>query len=837
MNWELVVDVFGEALEHEVESRDRFVRERCANHESEYREVLRLLQLHRDDEFLRPPEPEALPPPPYLGADRRLGDFELIEEIGSGATARVFRARQVSLEREVALKVLEPESRVSRSASERFRRGASAAARLEHPNVVPIFSVDEQHGVHFFAMGLIRGETLEHRLERARVLNEAGDFDAFGELRIAWVARVVEKIARALEVAHVAGLVHRDVKPGNVLIDEEGEPHVVDFGLAHELDRESLDQTGMLYGTPFYMSPEQVGGDSSGIDARTDVFAIGVVLYEMLTLERPFDGANHFELIRAIERSEPVPVRERRADVPRDLEVVCHKALEKDPKRRYQSARELADDLERFRNHRSIRAKPPTLADQTEKFLRRRRVEVVVVAIVLALLVAVFLVTWTMNERERLEREIAPIERFVDSGWRFDLSELKHVQRAIDRLDPQHLSTARTQLVADARTKLADVRTELESRMGRVLERGFEAAAFSVGSDEEDAPSLGDVVLGALVGEERNDPESLNDLLNPRLTIDTEPGATVRLFRNAPSTGVVVGDPIELGSEVKSKPIPPGYYRIHVRAPDGRSNELTRVIVTPRKGHEFTVPLRAIDEVTRDMVLVASGPFVFGMGENDENYGEGAANLADAFWIDRSEVSNAEYRRFVEETGYPPPRHWKGRYDASWGPLPVVNVSADDAEAYALWAGKRLPTAWEWQRAARDTDGRRYPWGSDGTDLANRAVIGPSDITQAIGTGRYDDAVWSLYASKVMAVDIETLDRSPVGMLHSLGNVKEWTETRFREAQPDGTTLVIPRQRLILGGSWTLPPELCQLVSYSPAPASLLEYSIGFRCARSADRQ
>jgi serine/threonine-protein kinase len=271
---------------------------------------------------------------------RQFGDYELIEEIGRGAMGVVYKARQRSLDRPVAIKMLLRGEHASDADLARFRVEAEAAARLKHPNVVSVFEVGECHGQAYFSMQLVEGTTL------ARLV-------AQGPLPPRDAAFYVAAIARAIHHAHQAGILHRDLKPSNVLIDRDDRAHVSDFGLAKrlpgrdaEVHRKGLTQTGAILGTPSYMSPEQASGSRGVVGPVSDIFSLGAILYELLTGRPPFQAATYLDTLLLVLEQEPVPPRLLNRQVDRELEMICLKCLQKPPDLRYETAERLAEDLE-----------------------------------------------------------------------------------------------------------------------------------------------------------------------------------------------------------------------------------------------------------------------------------------------------------------------------------------------------------------------------------------------------------------------------------------------------------------------------------------------------------
>jgi serine/threonine-protein kinase len=350
------------------------------------------------DGLLRPEEaPDAALP-------RRLGRYELLAEAGRGGIGTVYKARDLQLDRPVAVKTLRRDLLPSPEHVTALAREARAAARLHHPNIVTVYDGGEIDGVPFVSMEYVEGASLASVLAERR-------------LSLGALVAVLHKAAEAVGYAHQQGLVHRDLKPGNILVDARGEPRVIDFGVAKLVDREAfLAATGPA-GTPYYMSPEQIR-DPKGVDARSDVYALGVCLYQMMTGRMPFEGNDVYPLFQRILHEEAPPPRSLRPDLPRDLETICRKAMERDPARRYAGARELAEDLARYLAGEPIAARPPGAGERILRRLSRHRARLAAGS---AALLAVLAVAWGVRsaERERLQRyrafqeELKPLEALV----------------------------------------------------------------------------------------------------------------------------------------------------------------------------------------------------------------------------------------------------------------------------------------------------------------------------------------------------------------------------------------------------------------------------------------
>src|SRR2546423_10681572 len=318
-------------------------------------------------------------PSPML---RDFGDYELLEQIGRGGQGVVFRARQKSLNRTVALKVISLGQWASEAHLKRFRREAEAAASLDHAGIVPIYEVGERDGSCYFSMKFIEGGQLDEVVRDTAMSTRQA-------------AELIAKVARTVHYAHEHGILHRDIKPGNILLDAKGEPHLTDFGLARLVEAEStVTRTREVLGTPSYMAPEQAAGETSKVGKATDVYGLGAVLYQLLTDHPPFAGGTTYETIKVLLETDPRQPRQLNPKIDRDLSTICLKCLEKDPQRRYPSALVLAEDLERWLKHEPIQARRTGIFARGKKWVQRNPTRALLTASLIALAAAAGWIIW-----------------------------------------------------------------------------------------------------------------------------------------------------------------------------------------------------------------------------------------------------------------------------------------------------------------------------------------------------------------------------------------------------------------------------------------------------------
>jgi serine/threonine protein kinase/formylglycine-generating enzyme required for sulfatase activity len=730
--WKEVERIFVGALDRPAGRREGYAQTECRGNEQILTEVLRLLRAEKPpSEFIEPPSSDEPGPGPELPG--RLGEFELLEEIGRGAMGVVYRAIQQPLGRAVAVKVLPPGLALSQQKIDRFVREARAAAKLNHPHIVPVITVGEDQGVRYFAMEYIEGHNLAVELKRIRkALLEEGarpthlpDSRSLDYFRS--VARLVRDVADALQHAHEHEIIHRDIKPSNLQLDSHGGVHVVDFGLAHDAAQSTLTRSGDVAGTPHYMSPEQARAHRHQIDHRTDIYSLGVVLYELLTLKRPYEGKSSAEVINNILQTEATGIRRLNKRVPRDLELICETAMAKDLHGRYLTVAGLRDDLNCFLAHQAPRvARPIPAWRRFQRKCRQHRAALVAVACTVVALIA--------------------------GAWMMAVLSVPRV----------HVS-----ITSDA---------------------------------DEDRVHVQNI-------------DMVTGRLDDRRLIGTTP--------------------------LRAHSLDPGYYRFTVERPGFGWSELTRLLIHDGEHYEVATTVRRASAEELDMVFLPAAEVLVGFESDMFRQYDLRKEFVREFWIDKYEVSNGQYRTFLDalsesdrreyEPGNWREEWWRENYSPEWDDFPAVDVLYVGAQAYAEWAGKRLPTYHEWERATRGKDTRLYPWGNEAEGLRTRAVY-DREPRHSIW--------WRDYLLQVAPVNsLETPngtldDITEYGLLHALGNAQEWTET-IDVSWVDGVPHPGLADRIVKGADWDSNYGGQGLAGVTCQPTALAD-RVGFRCAKSA---
>ena len=664
---------------------------------------------------------------------RTISQYEILEKLGAGGMGVVYKARDTKLNRLVALKFLPPHLSASPEEKHRFLHEARAASALDHPNIGVVHDIGETpDGQMFIVMAYHEGETLKARIERAYEQGETVLDKVARGLSIAEALDIARQIAAGLAKAHEHGITHRDIKPGNVIITTDGVAKIIDFGLA-KLSNATATIAGSTKGTAAYMSPEQATGKE--VDARTDVWSLGVALYEMLAGALPFQGAHQAAQISAILSTKPKPLRELRPDVPEEVERIVARALEKDAARRYASGAELARDLAAC----LARISAPVFAAPA-----RRRVAVPLAVAAAVILAGAAWFGWRQSKiRWAHEQALPEIERLAGAG-----------------------------------------------KVGDAFLLARQAASYIEG----------DPALAKLWGE-----------VSVEFSAETDPpGAEVEIqpFSQPESQWMRLGTTPFGGVRV-----PRTFARWRITKPGFAVLQGARATWAPK----LVQKLEPEGSTPPGMVLVPGSAFTVNVGQ----VGQLPTVQLDTYWIDKYEITNRQYKEFIDAGGYQKREYWKHRFlkdgrELTWehaleefrdstgrpGPStweagrypdgqedhPVAGVSWFEAAAYAEFAGKSLPTIFHWYMAANVNTGAFI------TPASNFSRKGAAPVGKYQGIG-------------------------PNGTFDMAGNVKEWCWT------PTGDGL-----RYILGGGWNEPMYMFHDAdARSPWDRSKM---YGFRCVR-----
>ena len=670
--------------------------------------------------------------------------FRIIRELGRGASGRVSLAEDIELRRLVALKF----SRGFGSSREQDQliEEARLAAKLDHPGILRVLQIGKNEEGVFIASAFVDGPSLRVHLERRRALEgrtlepDDGADPVESTLKecehsVPAVLTVMRRLAEATAYAHSMGVVHRDLKPSNIILNERCEPVIADFGIAGDV-ADPRERSPMV-GTLSYMSPEQAGAIDDPVGPPTDQYALGVLLYEMLTLEKPYRVDTSAELLAYFERAISAG-RPRRGEDPEPI-------LGRDPRR-----------------------EDPAIPASVAEICRRATA-------------------------------IYPEDRYA-SVTEF----LGAIDRAITEVEPHRLRVLGVNLRAPSLPAAVAVLA-----LG-LLSIATVAVYWSAGS----ASASGSGAPSGPVGS--SGPSMFVSLPDAR-------EVAVERFDGSELVPVVRHDPKEGPLDIA---VDPGAYRVTV-VRDDTTREITRVF---GKRDKFTLMKRWMPPSIREapMVLVEGGEYVVGIpNAMIPNQQQRTVTLR-PFWMDRREVSNAEYRAFVNATGHRAPPSWPTPYDPGIDDLPVVGVSQADARAYAEWVGKRLPTEVEWEVAAAGKERFRFPWGNESRAIPTLRL--GADMHAGVMSNFEDPTQYALYRSSVVPVT-EAIDETPLGILNLASNVAEWTDTIFRPSEGPSVVVAAVARGNTFQTTDMFPLENQNVMLQVPESRS---FGFGFRCAKSA---
>ncbi len=800
--WATIERLYHLALDQPAGRRDAFLDASCAGDADLRREIARLLAHDDADDgwldgsamtvaaqTLAGDQAQAHARADLLTPDHVVGHYRIVRRLGQGGMGEVLLADDLTLGRRVALKFLAPDAIEDEDARSRLVREARAASALTHPHIVTVHAVEEADGRTFIVMEYVEGDTLEAVLRR-------------GRLPIARVLELGVQVAEGLSAAHLVGLIHRDIKPANIVITATGHAKILDFGIARRWrspgDEASATSgtalpgqtaAGLIHGTVSYMSPEQARG--AALDPRADLFSLGAVLYEAATGTRPFQGPDEASILRSIATATPELPSARRPDLPQEFDVVIARALAKAASSRFASTLELADALRALQGLDAIRS--------TRRVRRWLIGAAAVLLVVTGSLGALFV---RASNRRWAATAVVEVERLAVAGrYREGYALAEQAARYL----PQDAALARLRLlVADS------VSVVSEPAGARVFLTSHEGGHARAGGRQ----LLGTTPLAGI------------SIARDDYLIEIEKDGYVPARRTISSallrTDRAVFDPSAATRHATFSEDRPGDYRLRLDAP-GPIAISTRLI--PSAG------------APAGMVFVPGGRY----GLTAVGKPLTATVTLDDYFIDRLEVTNRAFREFIEAGGYvreawwtepitmdgrvlapaeamprfrdrtgrPGPRSWAdGTYPSELADHPVTDISWYEAAAYAAFRGARLPTVFQWEKAARDGQVARVlgfvmPWGL--VDAPER-LNGRANF---LGTG-------------TMPADAFPFGVSPYGAHQMAGNVAEWC----LNAQPGGRT--------VAGGSWQDPLYL--FGNYGSYPALHTASTIGFRTVRAAAR-
>ncbi|MFT5285857.1 MAG: sulfatase activating formylglycine-generating enzyme [Planctomycetota bacterium] len=855
--WKRLKALRERALELKGAQREAFLKEECRDDPELLAELKRLLgDTDIPDEFLTPLDLEKVVNPDWH-YPKTLGDFELISEIGRGGVGVVFLAKQAGLERKVAVKALPPYVTRSQRDVDRFQREGHAVSLLNHPGIVSIYAVGQDADTPYFAMEYVEGRTLFDELKILRGEGEPGEeplLPAFeSKTYLAEAVALCVKICEALQYAHDQGVVHRDVKPQNLLLDRDGNPILADFGLARVEEYGTISRSGDVLGTVHYMSPEQARMVKETVDHRTDVYSMGVVLYEMLTMVRPFEGTTSAEVLHRIAWEDPKPVRERNSAVARDLETICDGAITKDPNRRYSSAGELAADLTRFLEHRAIERIPPTSFERARDWMLSHRKYIVA-----AVLILVATIAGARGQQMWARKELAQQTReaVIAALDGFDTMQAQEVKAVLELAREQEkdgaLSEGEIELIRQLEERCFDRVSQLR-RKGQAALVDLLSAKNRTNLDIADFGREPQLVEGiealtsaaVLSGSIEELADDLVRLSTISLTVRVRPeefstNARVYIRRLDPYTDTL-GELIEIGATpLAAIQLASGHYKIIVDQPGIGFAELKRWF--PHRGQAYEVEAWIRPEAN-ELNLLQNGMTRVEASSFEQRYTADSyfEVQVGSFLIDESLVTNAEYEEFMQAQGLSSLDNWGPLEEQTedWLERPATQVSISDARRYAEWRGKRLVTYAEWQIAARGSKQDKYPWGNefDQTrfDLFNVGKPDPFDTPRSETGQKSQYRFWyDKYVRPV--VDVPTDCRGPHNMRGLLGNVWEWADTSTFRVIPDGL-IAQPRSYMRVGGSCVTHLDYLQreglAVHIWGNDYALMD--TGFRCAKSVN--
>jgi serine/threonine-protein kinase len=733
---------------------------------------------------------------------KKIGKYKILDEIGHGGFAVVYKVRDPGLDRVVALKVLHAAYTERPDVVKRFLDEARRAARLRHRGIVRIYDVGDDQGRPYMAIEYLPGGNLGDRLT--------------GEpLSLETAVTILEQVAAALDYAHKRRLVHRDVKPANVLFDEDGDAVLADFGLVKSLVESGVTVNGTRLGTPAYMAPEQ-GEPGADVSPAADIYALGVVAYEMLTGRVPFQAGTPLAVLRAHVDATPPDPRSLNEALGEEITQALLQALAKEPADRPKSAGAFAQSLRHILNQAEAESQRAAtleaLYPQAEAAVAAEQWEraIALCGQILQIdpgyrqvgaLLAQANEGWAEKQaRLELERRLGGTyeegQRLLNEGnW---AEAIRCLQEVVDEA-PDYADAA---ALLERATQEAQ-KQEWYTAAAQALEKErFEKACRDLVRLLRTDPAYQDagaLLVSAVEGLLKRTAAQAKTLAAQKKQLQKARDDYRQLESRVETLDAFLlaaedGDrerALELAEALAEADLP-GVQAVLARL-QAREKRSDRPQPGVPSGDRWTRPTDS-----KEMVRVSAGTFLMGDEKREVHL--------DEFWIDRTPVTNAEYARFVKDAGHAAPEHWKGKAPGKEiADHPVVYVTWQDAAAYAEWAGARLPTEEEWEKAARGTDGWEYPWGDKfDSSLCNSRESG---IGTATPVGKYSPD-----------------GDSPYGVADMAGNVWEWTDSWLDKSQ---------KRRVVRGGAWLSNEGFVRSTLRGDLEPSGALDGVGFRCARS----
>jgi len=727
----------------------------------------------------------------------RIGKYRLLECVGEGGMGQVFRADDEVLKRTVAIKVILSHRGNLSVLEDRLRKEAMLASRLDHPNILHIYDLGTHDGLQYIVMQFVKGTDLKSAICRCKRLSVRRALD------------VTAQVGKALAHAHKFNVIHRDIKSTNILLESSGRVVVADFGVAKSLDAGVSASSDKYVGTPAYSAPEQFV--SSKIDGRSDIYSLGIVLYEMLTGHLPVQAQTLYSMAKKIRIGDLEPITSFNPDLPEELCDIVNKTLKTEPKERYQSGEDLVRSIEEYLRSYSEDPEQPEARRPSEEH-RLMFTDSTITTPLLpdtspTLSLERYRQALSLFEAGRYEEVLTFCTKALDEKMYYGdvlllMADCYIAQRCFDKAK-YTLEVALANGSQEARDRL--------SNLYRLRER-ISGVSMPVATPRQ----VSRVSAPAIPPAEQTVTAVREKVGVTQASAPATPAGeqTAREGHSVPQVSAPAAPPAERPvQEEPERPAAPTKYMWGVVA-------LVLVMLTayllwsafqPRYGP----PPNMSPPLVRDlgeMVYVSPGT----VSLFDPTSGRVKEVSLPGFMMDKYEVTNAQYKEFLDNTGLPPPPYWQnGTYPAETENFPVVKVTWNDARKYAQWQGKRLPTEAEWQRAACGSDGRSWPWGEEppGALTANTRQSG---LHRPVWVGQFPP------------------DMSPFGAVDMVGNVAEWVE---RWVEDPGSAAsgkdTAGRHRVARGLSWRTRADGSGLATRTEVAPGTRKAWIGFRCAKS----